>query len=129
VSERPVLRVPAFLDPLCGAVGVAVFAGLVYAGFAGSQSAQSNVLPTFVYVLFWVGVPIVSALCGDGPHGDARRRGLVVGRLRRLHVLATATCPPINPRGVARVFRRGIGPVLLASTAEGHSSAEVRSDV
>ena len=44
---------------------MALFAGVVYAGFAGSQVATANALPTFVYVVFWVGLVPVSALLGD----------------------------------------------------------------
>ena len=62
---RVLLRVPRALDVACGAIGVALFAGLVYAGFAGSQVATANALPTFVYVVFWVGLVPVSALLGD----------------------------------------------------------------
>jgi hypothetical protein len=62
---RVLLRIPRVLDVACGAIGVALFAGVVYAGFAGSQVATANALPTFVYVVFWVGLVPVSALLGD----------------------------------------------------------------
>jgi hypothetical protein len=65
-AERVVWHVPRPLGPLCGAVGVALFALVVYAGFAGEQSeATANFAPVFVYVIFWVGVPLASALLGD----------------------------------------------------------------
>ncbi|HEY3188842.1 MAG TPA: fenitrothion hydrolase, partial [Solirubrobacteraceae bacterium] len=63
--ERVIARVPGFLDPLCGLVGVALFGLVVYAGFDGSQTATNNLAPTFIYVLFWVGIPFASALFGD----------------------------------------------------------------
>jgi hypothetical protein len=63
--ERTVLRLPAMLDPLCGAVGVALFASAVYAGLAGTQTANANLLPTLVFVAFWVGIPFVSCVFGD----------------------------------------------------------------
>jgi hypothetical protein len=65
LRERVVWRVPAALDVLCGAIGVAIFAVVVYAGLAGSQSPQENLAPTFVYVVFWVGIPFASLLLGD----------------------------------------------------------------
>lgn len=65
LRERTLLRLPAILDPLCGTLGVAAFAGLVYAGLAGTQEPAANVLPTVVYVAFWVGLPILSVLAGD----------------------------------------------------------------
>ena len=49
----------------CGAIGVAVFAAVVYAGLAGTDSQQDNLAPTAVYVGFWVGVPFLSLLLGD----------------------------------------------------------------
>lgn len=62
---RPLVRLPAFLEPVYGVIGVAMFAGLVYAGFAGSQVPTANVVPTFVFVIFWVALAPLSALCGD----------------------------------------------------------------
>jgi hypothetical protein len=58
-------RLPRVLDPICGALGVAVFGFLVFAGLAGAQGAQTNVLPTVVYVVFWIGLPCASLLVGD----------------------------------------------------------------
>jgi hypothetical protein len=62
---RRVLRVPAALDVVCGALGVAAFALVVYAGFAGTQTPTANITPTVIYVLFWVGIPFLSAVFGD----------------------------------------------------------------
>jgi hypothetical protein len=64
-SERRTLALPRLLDPLCGAIGVAIFVLLVYAGFAGSQTATNNITPTFVFVIFWVGLAVASVLFGD----------------------------------------------------------------
>jgi hypothetical protein len=64
-DERRVLGVARAVEVLCGAVGVALFALVVYAGFAGTQTATANLAPTFVYVLFWVGLVILSLLFGD----------------------------------------------------------------
>ena len=63
--ERPLLPLPRLLEVVCGTIGVAGFALLVYAGFRGSQTPTSNILPTAVYVLFWVCLVLVSALFGD----------------------------------------------------------------
>jgi hypothetical protein len=63
--ERRVLRVPAALEVLCGVLGIAAFALVVYAGFAGTQTPTANVNPTVIYVLFWVGIPFGSAIFGD----------------------------------------------------------------
>lgn len=64
-TERRVLAVPRVLEPLCGLVGVAIFVLLVYAGFEGSPTETNNITPTFVFVNFWVGMPIASLLLGD----------------------------------------------------------------
>jgi hypothetical protein len=57
--------VPRFLDPLCGLIGVALFAGFVYAGLEGSQDELNNIAPTTVYVVFWVATPLLSIIVGD----------------------------------------------------------------
>jgi hypothetical protein len=63
---RRLLRLPAEpLEVLGGVVGVAAFAGVVYAGLAGTQTATANLAPTTIYVIFWVGIPVASALFGD----------------------------------------------------------------
>ncbi len=63
--ERRVAGVPRFLDPLLGAIGLAFFGLVVYAGFAGSQTTTNNLAPTAIFVLFWVGIPVASVLFGD----------------------------------------------------------------
>ena len=63
--ERRISGVPRFLDPLGGALGVALFVLVVYAGFQGSQTTTNNLAPTVIFVLFWVAIPIASLLFGD----------------------------------------------------------------
>lgn len=53
------------LDLLCGAIGVFLLGVTVWAGFAGTQSSQANFAPTFVYVIFWVGLVAASVLLGN----------------------------------------------------------------
>ncbi len=64
-NERRVLTVPRVLVPICGAVGIAVFALVVYAGLTGTQTPTANLAPTVVYVLFWVGLAFASLIFGD----------------------------------------------------------------
>ncbi len=65
-AERDWLRIPRGTDIVAGAIGVAAFATVVYAGFAGTQSAPySNLAPSFIYVAFWVGLVPVSAIFGN----------------------------------------------------------------
>jgi hypothetical protein len=63
--ETRLFSVPAVLEPICGLIGIAAFGFMVYAGYAGTQTAVANIEPTVIYVLFWVGIPFVSALFGD----------------------------------------------------------------
>jgi hypothetical protein len=65
VEERRVFGVPRWLEVLAGALGIAAFVFVVYAGFAGEQNSTGNLVPTVVYVVFWVGLPFAGALFGD----------------------------------------------------------------
>jgi hypothetical protein len=65
IPFRVLFRVPATLEALAGAVGVAIFVVAVLAGLRGAQNFTSNLAPTFVYVVFWVGIPVASAVLGD----------------------------------------------------------------
>jgi hypothetical protein len=65
VDERPLFRLPAWVDRVTGSIGVGLFAVVVYSGLAGTQQATANLAPTFIFVLFWVGVAVLSALLGD----------------------------------------------------------------
>ena len=64
-TEREVLRVPRIVEILCGLVGVALFGVVVWAGLAGAQSQTANLAPTFIFVIFWVGIPVASVFFGD----------------------------------------------------------------
>lgn len=64
-EERHWFSLPKILDPICGALGLALFVLLIYAGYEGSPEAATNLVPVFVFVLFWVGVAVVSLLFGD----------------------------------------------------------------
>jgi hypothetical protein len=63
--RRELFRVPRALDWLAGLIGVGLFGLVVYSGFAGAQVANANFAVTFVYVVFWVGLPVLSVLFGD----------------------------------------------------------------
>ena len=87
-SERRAVAMPRLLDPICGAIGVAIFGVVVYAGFAGTQMAATNIAPSFVFVFFWVGIPVLSLFFGDvfkafNPwRAIARAVGAVASRVR-----------------------------------------------
>jgi hypothetical protein len=52
-------------DVLAGAIGVGLLVLSIAAGLVGTQTALSNFTPTFVYVIFWVGLVPLSILLGD----------------------------------------------------------------
>jgi hypothetical protein len=56
---------PRWLGSVCGAIGIALFALVVVSGVAGSQIPTTNLAPTGVFVLFWIGLPVLSVLFGD----------------------------------------------------------------
>jgi hypothetical protein len=59
---------PAFwtvIDAFCGLVGAFFLFVVIWAGFDGVQTPAANVVPTFVYVVFWVGLAFASVLFGD----------------------------------------------------------------
>lgn len=61
--SRAVLSRP--VDLLCGTVGVLLLALTVWAGFEGSQTPTANFAPTFVFVIFWLGLVALSVVLGD----------------------------------------------------------------
>ncbi|HWY89661.1 MAG TPA: fenitrothion hydrolase [Solirubrobacteraceae bacterium] len=63
--RRALVRLPAALEWLACLLGIGLFALVLYSGFAGAQVPQANFSVTFVYVIFWVGVPVASVLFGD----------------------------------------------------------------
>ncbi len=65
LRERELFRLGVWADVVLGLVGLAWFSLVVWAGLTGTIVATANLAPTAVWVLFWVGMPIVSALFGD----------------------------------------------------------------
>ncbi len=63
--ERRLFRMPRVVDAVCGVLGVFYFGVVVYAGFAGTSQATANIAPTSIYVIFWVGLVVLSLLFGD----------------------------------------------------------------
>ena len=52
-------------EVFAGLVGVGLLALTVWSGLAGVQTVEDNFAPTFVYVLFWVGLVPLSIAFGD----------------------------------------------------------------
>ncbi len=65
VHERRVCAWPEPILALAGLVGLALFVLVIYAGYEGVAVAKANFDPTFIFVVFWVAVPLSSGLLGD----------------------------------------------------------------
>jgi hypothetical protein len=63
--RRRLFKMPAALARLASLFGMGLFALVLYSGFAGTQVWSVNFTPTFIYVVFWVGMPLASAVFGD----------------------------------------------------------------
>ena len=59
------LVVNPITETLAAAVGVALLVLSVWSGLSGVQAAQDNFAPTFIYVVFWVGLVPLSIVFGD----------------------------------------------------------------
>jgi hypothetical protein len=88
------------VEIVCGAIGVALLAFMIVAGYVGEQEPASNIAPTFIMIIFWVGLVFVSVLFGDvfrafNPwRAIGRATGAVLGR--------RAPTPRRYPEGLGR---------------------------
>jgi hypothetical protein len=85
---RRLIKLPAIAEWLASLIGLALFALVLYSGFAGAQVALANFSVTFIYVIFWVGLPVLSVLCGDifrafSPWRSCARLAVVLAGLAR----------------------------------------------
>jgi hypothetical protein len=83
--RKRLFTMPTVVTRLANALGVGLFVLVVYAGFAGAQVPNANFSITFVYVVFWVGLPVASVLFGDvfealSPWRSSARAIVWVGR-------------------------------------------------
>jgi hypothetical protein len=102
---RRLCRFPGVLvDVACGVIGVALFVVVVYAGFAGVQTGTANLEPTFVYVVFWVGLAFASLLFGNvfGPFNPWRAVARAVGRAAKAVSGGSLPEPIAYPRRLGR---------------------------
>jgi hypothetical protein len=94
---RAVASVPVQI--VCGLLGVVLLVVTVWAGWFGLQGGQDNFAPTFVYVVFWVGLVFTSLLFGDvfrvlSPwRAVGRGAGWAVSRARRGRVVTHRAYP------------------------------------
>jgi hypothetical protein len=112
---RPLLRIPRIVQPLCGAIGVAIFGAVAYSALAGTQVPTSNLAPTFVYVVFWVAIPVTSALLGDIFQAFNPWRTIY----RWLSSAATRLIPSLDTAPVPYPDRLGLWPAVAGIVAFG----------
>jgi hypothetical protein len=62
---RPVQAAAPVLAVITRAVGLVLFVGVFLAAAVGENTPEFNAAPRAVYVVFWVGMTLVSALVGD----------------------------------------------------------------
>jgi hypothetical protein len=65
LGRRHLLTLPRWLDPVAGAAGLGVTAVVLVSALAGTTDTTTNLAPTFVWVAFWVAVPLAAVVLGD----------------------------------------------------------------
>src|SRR5919109_3989106 len=53
------------VEAACGAIGVVLLMLTLVAGYVGPQTGADNFAPTFILIIFWVGLVFASLLFGD----------------------------------------------------------------
>jgi hypothetical protein len=53
------------VEAVCGAIGIGLFAVVLYAGFRGISDPTQNFSIIFVFYTFWLGLVVLSVLLGD----------------------------------------------------------------
>jgi hypothetical protein len=107
---RPVPRwlSRAALNPgteiVCGAIGIGLFAVVLYAGFRGKSDPTLNFSITFVFYTFWLGMVLLSVLLGDvfRAFSPWRSLGRLVSRGFRLVAGQPAPTPFSYPDRIGR---------------------------
>jgi hypothetical protein len=87
------------LEAACGAAGVVLLIVVVVAGLAGTENGLDNFAPTFIFIIFWVGLAFASVLLGNvfAAFSPWRALGRATGwaalRMRGGHPLPHRACP------------------------------------
>ena len=63
--SEPLQRACRVQSTIVRAVGLFGLGVLIYAGLAGNTNPSVNIVPVAVYIIFWVGLQVVSVLVGD----------------------------------------------------------------
>lgn len=86
--------------PLARLAGLAAFVVLLYAALAGDREVSSNIAPYAVFIVFWVGIQLVSAVIGDMWAGLGPFRTLAdIGAWLRAEAIRSAMSPSDHGAG------------------------------
>ena len=97
LASRPV-------EVLCGVIGVLLLGAVIYTGLKGTQSSTANFAPSFVYVIFWLGLVPLSVLFGDvfRAFNPWRASGRAVAFVARLAARGELPAPLAYPERLGR---------------------------
>jgi hypothetical protein len=65
MARRPAFTLPRFAEPAAAVLGLALTALVVVSALFGTTDTATNLAPTFVWVAFWVAVPLATVVLGD----------------------------------------------------------------
>src|SRR3954447_1871070 len=65
MAGRFAFTLPRFAEPLAAIAGLVLTALVVISALFGTTDTATNLAPTFVWVAFWVAVPLTSVVLGD----------------------------------------------------------------
>jgi hypothetical protein len=65
MGRRSGFTLPRLLEPAAAFAGLALTALVVISALAGTTDSATNLAPTFVWVAFWVAVPLATVVLGD----------------------------------------------------------------
>ena len=65
VLPGPLQRACRVQSLVVGTIGLLALVVLLYAGLAGNTNPSVNIAPVAIYIVFWVGLQVVSVLVGD----------------------------------------------------------------
>ena len=101
---------------VCGTIGVLLLGVVVYSGIAGVQTSAANFAPTFVFVIFWLGLVAVSVLFGDifRAFNPWRAVGRAVAGVARLAARGDLPAPLAYPERLGR-WPATVGIFLFAA--------------
>ncbi|PTL58609.1 fenitrothion hydrolase [Paraconexibacter algicola] len=119
------LGAPA-LDTAAQVLGTFLFAVVLWAALAGTDTPQANLSPTFIFVVFWVGLVFASVLLGDVFHAlnpwraIGRATGWLLARARGGRLRAPRAYPQRLGRWPAAAGLLGFTWLELAESGGEH---------